>query len=886
MYLDNIDVDNLSPMMRQYVGIKKQYKGILLFFRLGDFYELFFDDAEIASRELEIALTQKSCGNNIKAPMCGVPFRNIDTYVKKLVDLGYKVAICEQGEALSEHTKVVRREVTRIYTPGTLFDSNMLDESKNNYICSLYLKDNKFGISFADVSTGIIYATECNSKYVNTDVINELDRFTPSELLHNKEVVDIPEINEFLIQTTKCPGELISEEKYDLEFDRDIVIKQFGRFPQKLEGHPLCLKAVGALLDYLDYTQKEGTKRMTTIRFYNDTQFMDLDYSARRNLELTQTIMRGEKNGSLLGILDKTKTSMGKRLMRNLIEQPLLNVDMIEKRHEAVSDFLNHIMGRDSIREILSAVYDIERLTTKAVYGNISPREMKALGYTISNLTPIKNLLNKFKSPLINTLNQRIKPLNELSDLIDNALVDEPSQSVKDGGFIKEGFDDTLDEIRSVLNHGKGIIAKIEAKERERTNIPKLKISYNKVFGYYIEVTKSYKDNVPKDYIRKQTLTGSERYITPELKEYEENILTAGERSIALEQEIFLKLRKKVIDFMPALQLTSESIAMIDVLISFSIVSQQNRYTRPIINNNGILDIKDGRHPVVETLLDLPFVPNDTYLDLNEHKMMVITGPNMAGKSTYMRQVALIVLMSQIGCFVPATEASLPIVDKLFTRVGASDDLSSGKSTFMVEMSEVAKIISNATQNSLVILDEIGRGTSTFDGMSIAKSVAEYISSKEIGCKTLFATHYHELTSLENEVDGIVNFNIAVKKRGDNITFLRKIVKGGVDDSYGIDVAKLAGIPKKITDRAYEILEGLENGEKEVVKVKKFSQDDVKKLNKRNIESEVEKRLQDTSLDSLTPIECMNLLYMLKKIADNNKNALKDKENDKTYDKS
>ncbi len=863
---ESIDFSKLSPMMKQYMEIKNQHKKHLLFFRLGDFYELFFDDAIVASRELEITLTGKECGLAERAPMCGIPYHSVDVYIKKLIDKGFKVAICEQTDKIDSTKKLVRRDVVRIITPGTVFESDMLEEGVNNYICSIFLSGNDFGICFADISTGTVHVTQINSTNVSFDIINELERFSPTEILYNEDLVNLKEVSSYLTKQLKCIGELVDSENYDNNICKKLIYNQFNEVSDDIINSDLCVKSLGALILYLADTQKDGVKRLVDLAYYSGYQYMGIDAYARKNLELTKTIMTGQKQRSLLWILDKTKTSMGKRLIRKLIEQPLINPIQIVKRHDAVESLIKNKMTRDDIIEILSRIYDLERLMTKVIYGSINPRELRALSQTIGEIPSLKRQLELVPNLLVQNINKRIKDINNVYELLESALVDEPPVNLKDGGVIREGFHNELDELRNIRENGKETLLTIEAREREQTGISKLKINYNKVFGYYIEVTKSCLDKVPDYYIRKQTLTSSERFITPELKEYEEKILTASERSIKIEQEIFEELKNVVSNKLMEIQSTAKAIAMLDVLCSFSVVAQNNNYIKPEISTDSELIIKNGRHPVVEAILDMPFVSNDTKMDNCENKMMMITGPNMAGKSTYMRQVALIVLMAQIGSFVPAEFARIGIVDRIFTRIGASDDLTAGKSTFMVEMSEVAEILKNATEKSLVILDEIGRGTSTFDGMSIAKAVAEHIiKSKNLGCKTLFATHYHELTSLEQELDGVKNYNIAVKKRGDDITFLRKIVKGGVDDSYGIAVAKLAGIPDSVIKRANVILKDMEKDKHCHENICEEQLDSTQVSLFDTNEKRVLDKLKDLSIDTLTPIEAMNLLYSIKK---------------------
>lgn len=856
--------------MKQYKQIKERHKDHLLFFRLGDFYELFFDDAVLASKELELTLTGRDCGLEERAPMCGVPFHSVDTYIKRLVTKGYKVAICEQTENPAFAKGIVSREVIRVITPGTISEGNMLEEGKNNYICSIYVIKKSFGISFADVSTGMVYTSEFKSSNLVSDIINELQRFSPSEILFNEAFVDLKEVAGYLKSKMQCTGELLEDDTYSISQAKRLVRQQFGKSVQDfgLDDTPLALFSLGALLNYIIETQKEGAKRIVNLSVYNDDQYMSIDLTARRNLELTETMRNGEKKGSLLWVLDRTKTSMGKRLMRKTIEQPLISPAKILKRQAAVGELVEQPVVRGELVTLLSNVYDLERLMTKVIYGTVNPRELKALAYTAKHLPALKEQLAQLHAPLLAELNSRTSDMGQLHDLIENAVADEPPINLKDGGVIKAGFHEELDELRGIRDNGKDFILKLEEQEKARTGIKNLKINYNRVFGYYIEVTKSNLSLVPENYIRKQTLTNCERFITEELKEYEHKVLIANERIIVLEQQLFEELRKFAAEQLYLIQQTAGAVASVDVLCSLASVASDNDYVCPEIAASGELVIKEGRHPVVENVLDAPFVPNDTQLDIANNRMAIITGPNMAGKSTYMRQVALIVLMAQIGSFVPAKYARVSIVDRIFTRVGASDDLSAGQSTFMVEMSEVAHILKHATKNSLVILDEIGRGTSTFDGMSIAKAVVEYIvQTKQLGCKTLFATHYHELTVLEKQLEGVVNYNIVVKKRGDDITFLRKIVRGGADDSYGIAVAKLAGIPNAVVDRANEILAELESGKPVVLPEEKASSDMTLQISfDDNSSEQALEKIRSADPNTLSPIEALNVLYELKNL--------------------
>lgn len=861
----------LSPMMQQYNKIKESHKDHVLLFRLGDFYEMFFDDAINISKELGLVLTGRDCGVGERAPMCGIPCHSVDDYIKQLLEKGYKVAICEQLEDPENAKGLVSRDVVRVITPGTISESDMLNDDTNNYICSINRKENDFGICFADISTGVVHATEISSDNLVLDIINEIEKFSPSEILYNMDFVDLTEVGKYINTKMRCTGELIDDEEYDLEKAKKLAFDRFGETFTKspIADFPLALSALGVLLNYLIDTQKDGVLRVVNLNYYSERQFMGLDLSARHSLELVKTMRMGEKKGSLLHTLDRTKTSMGKRLMRKSIEQPLIQKSQILSRQDAVEALFKQPVCRDEIINTLSDVRDLERLMTKVFYNSITPHDMISLCITIGTFPSIKRLLSTFENPLLKKLNNKISDLNEIHSLIENAIDFDAPATLKEGGVIKKGFNDELDELRDITKNGRSYITQMETREKKRTGIKSLKIRFNKVFGYYIEVTKTNLDQVPEDYIRKQTLANSERYFTNELKEYEQKILTADERSLALEHEIYSFVRKSVAEYIIPIQNSAEAVSILDVLCSFAKVSQECNYVRPEIVTDGDIIIRDGRHPVVESFSDRPFVPNDTKLDLTSNKMMVITGPNMAGKSTYMRQIALIVIMAQIGCFVPASYAKISIVDKIFTRIGASDDLAAGQSTFMIEMNEMAGILKFATPNSLVILDEVGRGTSTFDGMSIAKAAAEYIvKEKSLGCKTLFATHYHELTSLEEQLPGVVNYNIAVKKRGDEITFLRKIVRGGVDDSYGVAVAKLAGLPDAVIDRANEILKELESESYTKRAETKDIITDIPinlKIEEPNEYKAIQK-LKEISTDTLTPIEAMNILFELQKM--------------------
>ena len=863
----------LSPMMKQYFKIKDKHKDTLLFYRLGDFYEMFFDDAKIASKELELTLTGRDCGQKERAPMCGVPYHSCDAYIARLIKKGYKVAICEQkNDNSNEKTKnLMEREVVRVITPGTVIESSMLDEGKNNYIASLFLSKTTAGLSFCDISTGEVHATYLKGKDIIPYIQNELVKFFPSEFLIAGDIKKFKELDGFIKERLNTLVNVIETEASD-SYENE-VLRQFKL--DNLEsinanGKDDLVLSLYYLINYLKRTQKAGIERLTTIDIYTGSQFMSLDVNSRRNLELTETIRSNEKKGSLLWVLDHTKTAMGKRLIKSWIEQPLLDLTKILKRQNAVNELVTDIMLKDSIREKLQGIYDLERLMTKIVYGSANARELRSLCYTLLNLPSVKDELRNVQSELLKEIKDGIDTLSDVSVMIDNALVDEPPISIKDGNIIKPGYNKELDSLRDALYNGKELIAEIEAREKEKTKIPKLKISYNKVYGYYIEVSNSYKDKVPSDYIRKQTLVNCERFITEELKELEGRILNAKERSTNLEYDIFSNVRKQVSENLNRIQKTAMNIAKLDVLASLAYVAYESNYVCPLVDNSSKIEIKDGRHPVVEKLTKSSiFTPNDTSLDSEANRLLIITGPNMAGKSTYMRQTALITLMAQIGSFVPAKSAQIGIVDSIFTRVGASDDLASGQSTFMVEMMEVADIMKNATKDSLIILDEIGRGTSTFDGMSLARAVVEYTcDKKKLGAKTLFATHYHELTELEKCFDGVKNYNIAVKKRGDDIVFLRKIIPGGADDSYGIEVAKLAGVPNWIIERAKQVLVELEGSNNLSLIVPKNIEKNEGQISLSDYkEHEIIDKLKSIDVTTLTPIEAIGILFDLTTMA-------------------
>ena len=870
----------LSPMMKQYLQIKEQNKDCILFFRLGDFYEMFFDDAKLASKELELTLTGRDCGQEERAPMCGVPFHSSESYIARLVAKGYKVAICEQVEDPSKAKGLVKRDIIRVITPGTVTESSMLDEGINNYICCVYTVDKNIGVCYCDISTGEFAGTFLKGDDVVALLKNELGKINPREILVGGDTVKFKELARFIKDKLSCGVELINDDKFEYELCKQITEKRFGnRVIEELEEkhYYTTVSASGALLDYLKITQKNGLERLREFVIYTDNQYMALDYNTRRNLELLETMRNKEKRGSLLWVLDKTKTSMGKRLIRSWIEQPLISCGAIIKRQNAVEELVNNTMLRLDLVEALQGILDMERLMTRIVYGTSNARELRSLASAIGRVPKVKEIAQDVTSSLLTEIYKGIDVLEDVFKAIDSAIVDEPPFSIREGGMIKKGYNAELDSIVADMNNSSDILAEIEAQEKEKTTIPKLKVGYNRVFGYYIEVPNSYKKLVPETYIRKQTLSNCERYITQDLKLIEGRILGAKEKSVALEYKLYEEVREFVASNLSRVQSTAQSIAKLDVLCSLACVASDNRYCKPDINVKGVLELKDSRHPVVEQLLkDTPFVPNDVVLDKQLNSTAIITGPNMAGKSTYMRQTALIVLMAQMGSFVPATSANVGIVDKIFTRVGASDDLASGQSTFMVEMNEVANIIKNATPDSLLILDEIGRGTSTFDGMSIARAVLEYVSDKrKLGAKTLFATHYHELAVMEELLDGVKNYNIAVKKNGENITFLRRIIPGGADKSYGIEVARLAGIPEWVIKRAKEIQREYENGTGEnlnVVKKKQPKQNDAVEqisLLGNVADNEIISELKATDLNTLTPIEAMNILYKLKAKADN-----------------
>lgn len=860
----------LSPMMKHYLKVKNENEEAIIFYRLGDFYEMFFDDAELVSKELELTLTKRDCGQGKKAPMCGVPYHSVDMYISKLIAKGYKVAICEQVENPADAKGLVSREVTRIVTPGTVMDSDMLDESRNNFLCSLYVGERSIGLSFCDISTGELLVTQILHKDGESVLSKELVKFQPKEILVNKKANELSYLVEFINKKMTCMVDPLSDQVYDWDTCCKSILSQFNKKSiqeLRLEDKEDIVYSLGALFDFLYKTQKTKLKQISLLEFYSEDQFMSIDLNTRRNLEIVETMRNKEKKGSLLWVLDKTKTAMGKRLMRSWLERPLLSPVKIIKRQDAVEELFSDVILMDELAINLTGVHDLERLMSKISYGSANARDLKSLSFTLTKIPEIKTNLSKVSSLVLKKIYTRLDSLEDVRLLIDAAIVDEPPLTLKDGDVINEGYNLELDSVRSDAKNAKQIMAELEASEKQKTGISKLKIGYNKVFGYYIEVTNSFKDRVPDRYIRKQTLANCERFITEELKNIEMRVLGAKEKAVQLETLIFNDIRERVATQIDRIQMTAKMIASLDTLLSLARVAKQNNYSRPSINTEGKLLLKESRHPVAEQMMEgAPFVPNDVTLDLNENRIYTITGPNMAGKSTYMRQVAAITLMTQIGSFVPASYAEVGVVDSIFTRIGASDDLVSGQSTFMVEMNEVAYILKNATQNSLIIFDEIGRGTSTFDGMSIARAVLEYVSNK-IRAKTLFATHYHELTALEGVVDGVKNYNIAVKKRGEDITFLRKIVRGGTDDSYGIEVANLAGIPNEVIARSREVLEEIECG----TKINLHSPTGQIELSQNkniddgftDVEKEVIEKLRGMDENLLTPIESISVLFNL-----------------------
>ena len=860
----------LTPMQRQYQQIKEQNQDCILFFRLGDFYEMFNEDAKLAARELDLTLTSRdrSKPKEEQTPMCGVPYHSVDSYIARLVQKGYKVAICEQMEDPALAKGLVERDITRIVTPGTVTESCMLDENKNNYMGCVYGEGGKFGLAFCDVSTGAFFATVCADAQ---NVASELGRFSPSEVLRYGTGVDCEPIEDALFRRLNCCVDEGKSELFKLEKSEELLERHFGQNLAQLglAGMPAAIIASGALLQTLLTLQKNDLAHIRQLQYYTTGKFMELDLDARRNLELTETMRSKEKKGTLLWVLDKTHTAMGGRLLRSWLEKPLLDPVEITRRHAAVEDLVDNVILRGELEEALRDVTDLERVMTRIVTGTVNCRDLLGLARGFRALPEVKRQLQGCGAPLLQRLEQAIDPLTDCADLIESTIVDDPPLTVREGGIIRKGADAEADRLRDIMEGGSGTIAAIEASEREKTGIRTLKVGFNRVFGYYIEVSKSFMDQVPETYIRKQTLANCERYITQELKELENQVLTAKDRLTALEYQIFTRLREHLAQQAARVQLTAQAVAAADVLCSLAAVAVQRGYCRPEITLGREISITDGRHPVVEAVLkDTLFVPNDTNLGSEDNQVAIITGPNMAGKSTYMRQVALIVLMAQMGSFVPARAAKIGLVDRVFTRIGASDDLASGQSTFMVEMAEVATILKYATSRSLLILDEIGRGTSTYDGMAIARAVLEYAANpRRLGAKTLFATHYHELSTMEEKLPNVKNYNIAVKKRGEQMIFLRKIVPGAADDSYGIEVAKLAGIPNVVITRAREILAELEaEGSAPAPAAVKEPDDQVSMMDLTG--QQVISALSSITVETLTPIEAMNELYKLKKLLD------------------
>ena len=862
----------LTPMRRQYIQMKERYPDCILFFRLGDFYEMFDEDARLASKELELTLTTRDRNKPAQdqTPMCGVPYHSVEAYISRLINRGYKVAICEQMEDPAAAKGLVEREVIRIVTPGTVIDASMLEEGRNNFICSVFRDEGGVGVCFCDISTGEFAVTSFSGAEGEEHLYNELGRYAPREAVLSPLAWADAALLDFLTKRLCCRCEEGGEARYQLQPAWEQVKAQFPAGLDSLPaGDDRAVQAAGGLLSYLYETQKTDLSHISTLNYYTTGQFMDLDLTARRNLELTETLRSGEKKGSLLWVLDRAKTAMGHRLIRAWLERPLLSPVAIGRRLGAVNDLVNAPIAREEIALCLGEITDLERLIGRIVYGTAGGRDLVALAAGLGKLPALRELLSPFSSALLTTLVEQMDDLAPLRELIGRAIEDNPPFSVREGGFIRPGYNQEVDRLRDILSGGKGSVAAMEAREKERTGIKSLKVGFNKVFGYYIEISKSYYDQVPEDYIRKQTLANCERYITQELKEMEHTILSAQDRVVALEYQLFCQLREQAAEQVGVIQRSAAAVAQADVLCSFAAVAAQNNYCMPQVDLSDRITITQGRHPVVEKVLkNSLFVPNDTQMDGGENTLAIITGPNMAGKSTYMRQVALIVLMAQMGSFVPAQAAHIGVVDRVFTRIGASDDLAAGQSTFMVEMTEVAELLKNATSKSLLILDEIGRGTSTYDGMSIARAVLEWCADKKkLGAKTLFATHYHELTCLEGQIFGVKNYTIAAKKRQDDILFLRKIVRGGADQSYGIEVAKLAGVPDKVIRRARQILEELEGEHRTPAPPPETDGGDPPQVSLLDMgAARAAERLRGVDINTLTPIEAMNLLFELKQM--------------------
>lgn len=852
----------VSPMMQQYLSIKEANPESILLFRLGDFYEMFFDDAKTCSEELDLVLTGKDCGLEQRAPMCGIPYHSCESYIARLIQKGYKVAICEQMEDPATAKGLVKREVVRVITPGTVIEDSMLEEGKNNYLCGIAFGEKSAGVCFVDVSTGEVHLTTLAGEELENRLISELGRFLPSEVLLSQSYRLYPKLEQFLTQTLNCRISVLADEKFLAAGKGEFVVRQFNTLSVEqlsLSANSCETAALDAVLQYLSENGMSKLSGLQKIDRYTSSKYMNIDLSSMRNLELIETMRGKTKRGSLLWVLDKTKTAMGKRLLRSWLEQPLLSMQSILQRQNAVDELVSDAVLLGEATEYLTGMRDVERLMTRVVYGTANPKEVQELSRTMSRFAPLKQLLSTAHSKLLQSLFQSMDPLTDQCELIENILAENPPIGMKDGNIIRPGFSSEVDSVRADMNGGKDFITRLELHEKERTGIKNLKVRYNKVFGYYIEVPLSAANSVPEDYVRKQTLTNAERYITDELKNFEARFLGARERDIQLEFELFCSLRNQIANNLQRIQQTAAAVGQLDSLCSFATVAIANNYCCPRMNTDGVLNINAGRHPVVERVSKIPFVANDTVLDQKENRCAIITGPNMAGKSTYMRQVAIITIMAQIGSFVPAQSANIPITDAVFTRVGASDDLATGQSTFMVEMNEVAYILKNATPNSLLILDEIGRGTSTFDGMAIARAVLEHVAdTKKLGAKTLFATHYHELTALENELKGVKNYNIAVKKHGDDITFLRRIVRGGADESYGVEVAKLAGLPSGVIRRAKAILKELE--ETGVTREVKVVQQPVQLPLGVGEYNGIIEELKALDVNVLTPIEALGIL--------------------------
>lgn len=852
----------VSPMMQQYLSIKESNPESILLFRLGDFYEMFFDDAKTCSEELDLVLTGKDCGLEQRAPMCGIPYHSCESYIARLIQKGYKVAICEQMEDPATAKGLVKREVVRVITPGTVIEDSMLEEGKNNYLCGIAFGEKSAGVCFVDVSTGEVHLTTLAGEELENRLISELGRFLPSEVLLSQSYRLYPKLEQFLTQTLNCRISVLADEKFLAAGKGEFVVRQFNTLSVEqlgLSANSCETAALDAVLQYLSENGMSKLSGLQKIDRYTSSKYMNIDLSSMRNLELIETMRGKTKRGSLLWVLDKTKTAMGKRLLRSWLEQPLLSMQSILQRQNAVDELASDAVLLGEATEYLTGMRDVERLMTRVVYGTANPKEVQELSRTMSRFAPLKQLLSTAHSKLLQSLFQSMDPLIDQCELIENTLAENPPIGMKDGNIIRPGFSSEVDSVRADMNGGKDFITRLELHEKERTGIKNLKVRYNKVFGYYIEVPLSAANSVPEDYVRKQTLTNAERYITDELKNFEARFLGARERDIQLEFELFCSLRNQIANNLQRIQQTAAAVGQLDSLCSFATVAIANNYCCPRMNTDGVLNINAGRHPVVERVSKIPFVANDTVLDQKENRCAIITGPNMAGKSTYMRQVAIITIMAQIGSFVPAQSANIPITDAVFTRVGASDDLATGQSTFMVEMNEVAYILKNATPNSLLILDEIGRGTSTFDGMAIARAVLEHVAdTKKLGAKTLFATHYHELTALENELKGVKNYNIAVKKHGDDITFLRRIVRGGADESYGVEVAKLAGLPSGVIRRAKAILKELE--ETGVTREVKVVQQPVQLPLGVGEYNGIIEELKALDVNVLTPIEALGIL--------------------------